>query len=182
MTTGVLADDDKRVKPGESDSPDPVARSIDAANGLLDQRIPDREMVSRLIEVLESVQPRELVRFDELARSYYSGIRWSRVHALHGGDEPDGDGRSVRDRFLHRGGGGGGATPSKASRELWGMLALVSGDGYERERAIRLAPLRPVIVRLLVLRCVDWVPEVRAAALDRHNKWPHLAWAGRWPS
>ena len=52
---------------------------------------PDRGMVSRLIDFLESFQPRELVRFDEQRRSYYSGIRWSEVRRLRGGGEPDGD-------------------------------------------------------------------------------------------
>ena len=69
--------DDERVKPEETDSPDPVARSLETANDLLSQRGLDRVVASRLIEVLESLQPRELVRFDEQARSYYSGIRWS---------------------------------------------------------------------------------------------------------
>lgn len=158
------------MKRGARESPDPVARSIDDANDLLDQPIPNREMVPRLIEVLESFQPRELVRFDEQARSYYSGIRWSKVPRLRDGDEPDGERRNVRDRLLHR--REGGAAPSHASRALWGLLALVSGDGYEREHAIRVAPLRPLIVRLLVLRCIDWVPEVRAAALDRLDECP----------
>jgi hypothetical protein len=66
----VLADHDDHMKPEDPPSPDPVARSIDAANDLLDQPIPNGEMVSRLTETLESFQPRELVRFDEQARSY----------------------------------------------------------------------------------------------------------------
>jgi HEAT repeat protein len=44
---------------------------------------------------------------------------------------------------------------------------MVSGDGYQRERAVRSLRLRPLTVRLVVLRCVDWVAEVRDAALDR---------------
>ena len=127
-------------------------------------------MVSRLIEVLESFQPRELVRFDDQARSYYSGIRWSKVPRLRGGGEPDGERPSMRDRLLHR--GEPGAAPSDASGELWDALALVSGDGHQREHAIRVARLRPLVVRLLVLRCIDWVPEVRTAALDRLDQCP----------
>lgn len=166
----VLADDDGCMKPERQDSPDPVARSIDVANGLLDQPAPDRQTVSRLIEVLESFQPRELARFDEQARSYYSGIRWSEVRRLRGGGEPGGERRSIRARLLQR--GEPGTAPSDASRELWDALALVSADGHQREHAIRVARLRPLIVRLLVLRCIDWVPEVRAAALDRLHECP----------
>lgn len=91
------------MKPERQDNPDPVARSIHVANGLLDQLVPDRQMVSRLIEVLESFQPRELVRFDDQARSCHSGIRWSKVPRLRGGGEPDGERPSMRDRLLHRG-------------------------------------------------------------------------------
>jgi hypothetical protein len=158
------------MKPGDPPSPDPVARSIDAANDLLDHRVLDREMVLRLIETLESFQPPELVRFDNQARSYYSGIRWSKVPGLRGGDEPDGERRSMRDLFFRR--GRGLAEPSEEGAALWGVLALVSADGYERERAIRAAPLRPLTVRLLVFRCIDWVAEVRAAALDRLDECP----------
>lgn len=167
---GALADDDECMTSEDPDSPDPVARSIDAANDLLDQRVPDREMVSRLIEFLESFQPRELVRFDEQGRSYYSGIRWSQVRRLRGGGEPDGERRSMRDRLVQR--GEPGAAPPDASGELWDALALVSGDGHQREHAARVARLRPLTVRLLVLRCIDWVPEVRAAALDRLDQCP----------
>ena len=164
MPEGVCGDDGG-VNPEQSDSSDPAARSIDAANELLDQRPPRPEMVTRLIEGLEALRPRELVRFDEQARSYYTGIQWSKVPGLRGGDEANRERRGVRDLFVRRGAGGSAA--SDASVELWGVLALVSGDGYERERATGVAPLRPVIVRLLVLRCLDWVSEVRAAALDR---------------
>ena len=153
------------MNPEQSVSPDPVARSIDAANDLLDQRALQREMVTRLIDDLEALQPRELVRFDERARSYYSGIQWSKLPGLRGGDEANRDRRSVRDLLARRGEEGSAA--SDASVELWGVLALVSRDGCERERATGAASLRPVIVRLLVLRCIDWVSEVRAAALDR---------------
>ena len=79
-------------------------------------------------------------------------------------------GEALKDRFLPR--GARGSTPPDSSRELWGVLALVSRDGYERERAVRVALLRPVIVRLLVLRGIDWVPEVRTAALARLDDCP----------
>ena len=158
------------MRPEDLDSRDPVTRFIDVANDLLDQRAPDPGMVSRLIDVLESLQPRELVRFDEQARADFSGVRWSKVPGLRSGDEPDGARRGVKDRFLPR--GARGSTPPDSSRELWGVLALVSRDGYERERAVRVALLRPVIVRLLVLRGIDWVPEVRTAALDRLDDCP----------
>ena len=62
--------------------------------------------------------------------------------------------------------------PRRMRPRALGVLGLVSGDGYERERAVRVALLRPLIVRLLVLRGVDWVPEVRAAALDRLDDCP----------
>jgi hypothetical protein len=153
------------VNPEQSASSDPAARWIAAANHLLDQRRPQPEMVTRLIDGLEALRPRALVRFDEQARSYYTGIQWSKVPGLRGGDEANRERRSVRDLFVRPGAGGSAA--SDASVELWGVLALVSGDGYERERATGVAPLRPVIVRLLVLRCIDWVSEVRAAAQDR---------------
>jgi hypothetical protein len=92
---------------------------------------------------LESLQPRELVRVDEQARSYLSGLDWSRIPRL-----------SVD-----------AASPSE--NELWRVLALMSGDGYQRERAVRSVSLRPLTVRLVVIRCIDWVAEVRDAGLDR---------------
>ena len=163
--------DDVCVSFEESVSQDPVAWSIIAANDLLEQLIALPDMVARLIEALEALAPRELVRFDEQARSYYGGIRWSKVPGLRGGGGEASRGRwGVHNLQARRGESGSGAP--NASGELWEVLALVSADGYERERAIRVARLRPVVVRLLVLRCIDWVSEIRPAALDRLEECP----------
>ena len=47
------------------------------------------------------------------------------------------------------------------------VVALVSRDGHERERAARSCALAPLTVRLLLIRGVEWVHEVREAALSR---------------
>ena len=158
------------MSPEQPDSPDLVAGAIDIANDLLTQRDPDPERVSRLIDALELLQPRELVRFDEQSRACFSGIRWAQGPGVDGEDESARERRGVRDLF--RRGGEDESAASDSGGELWGVLGLVSKDGYERERAVRAASLRPVTVRLLVLRCIDWVSEVRAAALDRLDQCP----------
>jgi hypothetical protein len=98
--------------------------------------------VGAFLEDLEALPPRELVRFDAQARSLWSGLEWSKVPGLR--DVP----------------------------VLWHVLALVSGDGRERERAAQTAPFRPLTTRLLALRCVDWVSQVRKAALARLDDCP----------
>jgi hypothetical protein len=123
---------------------DPVARAIDEVNTLLSTRRVDAVGVARWLARIESLNPRELVRFDQQARAYYSGVRWSAVQ------EPT--------RWRR---------PSAAATAAWSVLAMSSPDGHQRERAIRTAALRPLVVRLVVLRCVDWVAEVRTAALER---------------
>lgn len=53
------------------------------------------------------------------------------------------------------------------------MLGLVTGDGHERERAVRAAPMTPLTARLLTLRCIDWAGPIRDAALARLDHCPH---------
>jgi hypothetical protein len=54
-----------------------------------------------------------------------------------------------------------------AGHRMWTVMALVSADGFDRERAIVETELRRASVALLLVRSTDWVPEVRAAALSR---------------
>jgi hypothetical protein len=126
----------------EAESRDRVTRLIVRANRLLESSR-DHADVEQLASDLELLPPRELVRFDEQSRSWYSGLRQEAIRRL---------------RWpLLRG----------ARKPLWEMLGLVSSDGYERERAINAARLSSLTARLLALRCTDWVPEVRTAALRR---------------
>lgn len=152
-------------EPEQPISPDQVTRLIDAANALLDSDAPPPfVLVTDLIDALGRLQPRDLVRFDEQARSYLSGIRWSRLPRLRG-EHPEDEPTSMWSRITRRAPQRQG--PDDASIELWMALGLFAADGHERERAIRATQLHPLAVRLLVLRCVDWVSEVRHAALDR---------------
>lgn len=90
---------------------DPVALAIEQANRLLDSS-PDHGAVAELVERLEALSPRDLARLDWQARSWYSGINWDAVGKL---------------RWpVLRG----------ARKTLWEALALVSGDGHVRERAL----------------------------------------------
>ena len=47
------------------------------------------------------------------------------------------------------------------------LLMLLSEDGHERERAVREIPLSPAAAGLIVVRCGDWVWQVRSAAVAR---------------
>lgn len=126
----------------------PVAHAIEQANQLLDSS-PDHAGVAELIERLEALSPRDLARFDWQARSLYSGVTWDAFGKL---------------RWpVLRG----------AREELWETLALVAPDGHVRERAARSVPASPLGARLLVLRCLDWVRQVRDAALARLDGMPH---------
>ncbi len=121
---------------------DPVSLAIQQANRLLECS-PRRDEVDALLDALAALSPRDLARFDWQSRSWMSGVTWKAVEQL---------------RWpLLRG----------ARKPLWHALALVSGDGYERERAIKSAPVTRLHVQLLVLRCLDWVAPVREAALAR---------------
>jgi hypothetical protein len=127
---------------------DPVSRLIRRANRLLDSS-PKSSEVHALIADLTELTPRDLVRFDSQARSWSSGVDWAAVEKL---------------RWpILRG----------ARKPLWQALALVSSDGHERERAVEAAPVTVLGARLLVLRCLDWVPQVSEAALARVDELPH---------
>ena len=99
--------------------------------------------VGELVARLEALPPRELVRFDWLSRSWYSGLSTKAIK------------RQRRSR-----------------RPLWEVLALVSGDGRERERGIRETTLSPLTARLPAIRATDWVAPVRAVALERLEECP----------
>jgi len=129
-------------------SEDPVTSLIERANRTV-ARVPDQATVAVLFVEIERLPLRDFVRFDWQARSPLSGLQWGAVGKLR--------------RSTLRG----------ARKPLWQTLALVSGDGHERERAIKAAPFTSLTTKLLVLRCVDWVGPVRDAALARLDDCPH---------
>ncbi|HEX2127691.1 MAG TPA: hypothetical protein VHF58_00570, partial [Solirubrobacterales bacterium] len=129
--------------PGE----DRVKPLIEQARRLLDGSGGHGD-VAALLAGLEALPPRDLVRFDGQSRSCVSGLSSKAIAQL-------------RWPFL-RGG----------RKTLWGVLGLVSADGRERERAVKAAELSPLTARLLAVRSVDWVAEVRAAALARLRECP----------
>lgn len=92
---------------------------------------------------LGALPPRELVRFDELSRSWLSGLSPDLVAQLQ--QEPE---------------------TAPRLRLQW-MLGFVSRSGYERAAAISVAPEGPLTSALVALRAVDWVMPVRLAALRR---------------
>lgn len=121
---------------------DPVSLVIQRANRLLDGS-PSYPEVSAFAGDLAELNPRDLARFEWQARSWISGVNWPALKRL---------------RWpVLRG----------ARKALWQTLALASPDGYERERAIKTAPADALHVQLIVVRCLDWVDEVRDAALAR---------------
>lgn len=126
----------------------------DQVRGLVDQAArliegsPDHRSVADLQAALAALPPRDLVRFDGMSRSWYSGLSSKAIARL---------------RWpMSRG----------ARKQLWEVVALLSGDGHERERAVREAGLTPLSARLLTIRATDWVGPVRAAALDRLDECP----------
>lgn len=127
---------------------DPVALAIEQANWLLDSS-PDQHALAAFVEQLEELSPRDLTRLDWQARSWYSGVEWAAVDKL---------------RW---------PSLSGSHKALWEALALVSGDGHVRESAARSVSPTPLSARLLVLRCLDWVQQVRDAALTRVDELPH---------
>ena len=129
-------------------SEDAVKQLIDRANVLLVAGAADRARVDEVIAGVARLSPRELVQFDARSRSWLSGLDHRRVPQLR---------RRRRD----------------ASLALWHVLGLLSADGHERERAIRSAPMSGLTARLLAIRCIDWVREVRDAALARLDECPH---------
>lgn len=125
------------------DRVDAVSESLSQTNRLLASSRSPAE-VDELLAAIGTLTPEELAQFDWRARSWQSGLDWKAVKQLR--------------RPLLRG----------AQRTLWQVLAFSSVDGFERERAIVDSPLESVLhVRLLVIRCLDWVDPVRNAALDR---------------
>src|SRR5579863_3382888 len=139
---------------------DLVAQSIEAANELLTRPALGAELDEWLAR-LESFTPRDLVRFDERGRAPYSGIRWVQITGYADSNATTRIWHRLRD-LMNKGSGLAGA-----ERDMTSVLALVSPNGHHREYAIRVTALRPIVVRLIALRCIDWVPEVRAAAVDR---------------
>jgi hypothetical protein len=79
LSPGAGVDDDVWVGTDLPRTLDPVARAIDEVNTLLSTRRVDAVGVARWLARIESLNPRELVRFDQQARAYYSGVRWSAV-------------------------------------------------------------------------------------------------------
>jgi len=132
---------------GTGPGADKVKLLIEQAGRLL-AGSPSHGDVAALLAGLEALAPRELVRFDGQSRSWLSGLSSEAIARL-------------RWPFL-RGG----------RKRLWGVLGLVSADGRERERAVTAGELSPLTTRLLAVRSVDWVTEVRAAALARLRECP----------
>lgn len=144
-------------------SEDAVRELVDRANFLLAQSHRDPARVDEFAVGVAKLTPRDLVRFDEQSRSWMTGIAWDRLPELRG-ELPPGEGGLHR-RWFGRGRSAPSA-PTEGELVLWRLLALVSGDGYERERAIRSAQATALSARLLTLRCIDWVQQVRDAALS----------------
>jgi hypothetical protein len=151
-------------------SEDAVKHIIDRANALLGDEAADPGRVGELMTEAARLSPRDLVQLDERARGYLSGLNWHRVPALRGaaGDDSD-DGLWQRLTRRHR----ASREPTDASLALWHVLAFLSGDGYERERAVAWAPITPLTTRLLAIRSIDWVQQVRDAALARLDECPN---------
>lgn len=151
-------------------SEDEVKQLIDRSNVLLAQARPGAEQVNEVIARLAGLSPRELVRFDEQSRSWLSGLPWSRVPILRRAPPEEAE-KGIRPRFARR--RPVSAEPAGPGLALWHVLGLVSADGHERERAVRYAPITILTARLLTVRCIDWVREVRDAALSRLDGCPH---------
>jgi hypothetical protein len=116
---------------------------VRAARELLDgSRSP--AAITEFAAALALLPARELLRFDELSRSWYSGLDRERI-------------ARTRPRLGRHDG----------SKPLWEILGLVSADGHERERAVSSASPSALTTALITLRSTDWVSEVRAAALQR---------------
>src|ERR1044071_4413787 len=101
---------------------------------------PTDERVDALLVALDELHDRELVRFDERARTWNSGF-----------------GSGEITRLFRRG----------AADRLWSVMGLVSSDGFERQGAIEEVQLRRSTAALIALRATDWVEQVRHAALLR---------------
>jgi hypothetical protein len=121
-----------------------VKQLVTRGNALLARREPDPDGVHELIDGIAGLPPRELARFDERSRSWVSGFAASHIVVLRG----------------------------EAGLALRDVLGMVAHDGHERERAIRSAPPTPLSMRLIAIRCVDWVPQVREAARSRLEQSP----------
>jgi len=153
-------------------SDDPVKQLIDRANALLVQHPPDPARVEKVVFGVAGLAPRDLVRFDEQSRAWLRGVNWRAVPGLRG-ERSDEDERGKWHVVTRR--RSATPAPTDAAVSLWNVLGLVSGDGYERERAIRSVPMTIVTARLLTIRCIDWVQPVRDAALSRLDECPHTA-------
>lgn len=152
-------------------SEDLVKQLIDRANILLGERAPNPARVDEVLAGLAVLSPRDLVRFDEQSRSWISGLDTRKIPLLRGTPSDDDD-RGVWASLTRRR-PPAPAEPSPAALALWHVLGAVASDGYERERAVRAAPLTILSVRLLAIRCIDWVQQVRDAALSRLDECPH---------
>ena len=150
-------------------SEDPVKEIIERANVLLAAGDPPAERVREVLGALGGSGTTRLVRFDETARSWYaSGLELARAPR---------PARGAR-RRRHR----AAAAPRPAQADFPTRLPPpsrcgtrwqpVSGDGHERERAVRAAPAQPLHARLVTIRCIDWVRPVRDAALARLDELP----------
>ena len=157
--------------PSRPVSEDPVKQLILRVNVLLAEGSPDAVRARDLLEALAALAPRELVRFDEQSRGWLNGLDGSRIPALRG--EPCGDQRQEGVwKRTRRGRSAPPPPPTDVAMELSHVLGLVSGDGRERERAVRAAPMNTLTAQLLTIRCVDWVAQVREAALSRLETCP----------
>jgi hypothetical protein len=151
-------------------SEDAVKQLLDRANVLLAGGAPDPDRVEEIVTDTLRLAPRHLVQLDERARGYLSGLNWHRVPALRGAALDDND-RGIWQRVTR--GRRADREPTDAALGLWHVLAFLSGDGYERERAVSWAPITPLTTRLLAIRSIDWVQQVRDAALARLDECPH---------
>lgn len=144
---------------------------IDRMNVLLGESTPDPARVDEVLAGVAALSPRDLVRFDEQSRSWLSGLDGRKIPRLRGAPS-DEDDRGLWASLTRRR-PPAPAEPTPAALALWHVLGLVTGDGYERERVVRAVPLTILSARLLAIRCIDWVHEVRDAALSRLDECPH---------
>jgi len=162
--------DDPGVSSSWPASEDAVKQVLDRANVLLADDAPSLRLVEEVVANTARLSPRDLVQLDERARGYFSGLDWHRVPALRGAVHDDSDDgtwqRLIRRRGVSR-------EPTDAALALWHVLAFLSSDGYERERAVARAPITPLTTRLLAIRSIDWARQVRDAALARLDECPN---------
>lgn len=135
---------------GDGSTEHQVTQFLDRARQLLNEE-QSGAVVVEFFEELDQLDARTFVRLDERSRSYSSGL-WEKP-------------RSLMTRWR--------STSRESVRPL---LSMMSGDGFKREIAVQSCdPTRRAQAALLLVRCTDWVTEVKIAAEQRLGDIPkHL--------